>query len=136
MDSNTVELVPFGGYPFPPDRARRLFSRSIARIDRLDAPMSASGKAGFEVSCRVSGVSYPEGRGEAAGGDCVVRMTILAGPVERTMTMEPKGKGEYGLRLAASSHKDLPRGRLTLVVEAQTGTSIPDLRYWSMSLLP
>jgi hypothetical protein len=135
-DSNTVELVPFGGYPFPPDRARRLFSRSIARIDRLEAPMSSSGKAGLDVSCQVTSVSYPEGRGEAAGRDCIVKMTILAGPVERTMRMEPKGKGEYGLRLEASFLKDLPKGRLTLVVEAQTGNSLPDLRCWSMSLLP
>jgi len=136
MDSNTVELVPFAGYPFPPDRAKRLFSRSIARIDRFDAPMNASGKAGFDVSCRVSGVSYPEGRGQAAGRDCVVKLTILAGPVERVMTMEPRGRGEYGLRLAASLLKDLPKGRLTLVVEAQTGNSIPDLRCWNMTLSP
>jgi len=135
-DSNTVELVPFDGYPFPPDRARRLFSRSIARIDLIDAPMSASGKAGFDVSCRVSSVSYPEGRGVAAGSDCIVKLTILAGSVERSMTMESKGKGEYGLKLAASLLKELPQGRLTLVVEAQTGTSLPDLRYWSMSLSP
>ena len=135
-DSNTVELVPFGGYPFPQDRARRLFSRSIARIDRLEAPMSSSWKAGFDVSCQVSSVSYPEGRGQAAGRDCVVKMTVLAGPVERTMTMEPRGKGEYGLRLASSFLEDLPKGRLTLVVEAQTANSIPDLRCWSMSLLP
>jgi peptide/nickel transport system substrate-binding protein len=134
-DSGAVELAAFKAYPFPPDRARKLFSGNLARIDQLDAPPSVSKRAGFVVSCVASTLSYPEGVAKAAGSEARATLRLIGGGSEKQIAMMAKGGGRFEARILPAELAALPPGTYCVEAEVQVGNTLPDLHSAMLSLL-
>lgn len=128
LESGAVELVPFEGYPFRADRSRSLFARDMARIDIVDAPGIVSKKAGLSVSCAIMSVSFPEGLSRPAGTGLQGRLLLVGKGREMAVPLVADGRGRYTASISPAELAGFPAGPCSLVVEAQIGGSLPDMK--------